>query len=88
MFFKMHTPPNDYIQLFHLIVKVNKTEKKIKSILHKKIEHLNQMVSYKKYKGVYAIYQNNNVIAARYYDKNNFKIFKKNFFYTFVKKKI
>jgi hypothetical protein len=86
--FKIHTPPSKYIQLIHLVVKVNKTENKTKSFLHKKIEQLNKMVTYRKYKGVYAIYHNNNLIAARYYNKNNFKIFKKNLFYSFVKKKV
>jgi hypothetical protein len=88
IFFKHHMPPDNYIQLMHLVIKINKSEKKIKSFLNKKIEQLNQIVAYKKYNGIYAIYQNDNVIAAKYYSKNNFKIFKKNFFFSFVKKKI
>jgi hypothetical protein len=87
IFFKIHRPPNNYIQLIHLIIKIKKTEKKIRLKLHKKIENLNQKVVNKGYQGIYAIYENKNVIASKYYKKNNFKIFKKNIFFSFVKKK-
>ena len=88
IFFKIHSPPNNYIQLIHLIIKIKKTEKKIRLKLHKKIENLNQKVVNKGYQGVYAIYENKNAIASKYYKKNNFKIFKKNIFFSFVKKKL
>ena len=87
-FFKIHQPPQGYIQLIHLIIKLEKRNKKLKSHLHKKVEYLNKKVSYKKYKGIYAIYENKNIVASKYYKKNNYKIFKKNIFFTFVKKKI
>ncbi len=87
MFFKIHEPPENHIQLIHLVIKIKKKENKIKSKLHKEIENLHQKIVNKKYKGVYAIYENKNIIASKYYRKSNFKIFKKNIFFSFVKKK-
>ena len=87
IFFKIHEPPDNYIQLIHLVIKIKEKEKKIKLKLHKKIENLHQKIVYKKYQGVYAIYENKNIIASKYYRKTNFKIFKKNIFFSFVKKK-
>ena len=87
MFFKIHQPPKNYIQLIHLIIKIKEKEKKIKLKLHKKIENLHKKIINKKYQGIYAIYENKNVIASKYYRKSNFKIFKKNIFFSFVKKK-
>ena len=87
IFFKIHEPPDNYIQLIHLIIKIKEKKKKIKVKLHKKIEDLHIAIANRKYKGIYAIYENTNVIASKYYRKNNFKIFKKNIFFSFVKKK-
>ncbi len=88
IFFKIHESPENYIQLIHLIIKLKKREGKIKLNLHKKIENLHQKVVNKRYRGVYAIYENKNIIANKFYRKSNFKIFKKNIFFSFVKKKI
>ena len=41
-----------------------------------------------KYKGIYAMYGNENFIAAKYYKKNMYQIYNQNFYYTFVKKKL
>ena len=87
IFFKIHEPPDNYIQLIHLIIKIKEKKKKIKLKLHKKIENLHKQIVGKKYEGIYAIYENKNVIASKYYRKSNFKIFKKNIFFSFVKKK-
>ena len=87
IFFKIHKPPENYIQLIHLIIKIKEKERKIKLKLHKKIENLHQKIVNKRYQGVYAIYENKNIIASKYYRKSNFKIFKKNIFFSFVKKK-
>ena len=87
MFFKIHEPPENYIQLIHLIIKIKGKENKIKLKLHKKIENLHKKIVNKKYQGVYAIYENKNIIAGKYYRKSNFKIYKKNIFFSFVKKK-
>ena len=51
------------------------------------LENLHKKIANKKYQGIYAIYENKNVIASKYYRKSNFKIFKKNIFFSFVKKK-
>jgi len=87
IFFKIHEPPENYIQLIHLIIKIKGKENKIKLKLHKKIENLHKKIVNKKYQGVYAIYENKNIIASKYYRKSNFKIYKKNIFFSFVKKK-
>ncbi len=87
IFFKIHEPPENYIQLIHLIIKIKGKENKIKLKLHKKIENLHKKIVNKKYQGVYAIYENKNIIAGKYYRKSNFKIYKKNIFFSFVKKK-
>ena len=73
----------------HLIIKFdenkNKTDKKK---LNKKIENLHMKMIKNKYNGIYALFENKNLVANKYYKKNNFQVFNKNFFYTFVKKKI
>ena len=88
-FFKLHNQPKKFIQLMHLIIKLNinynqNNKRKLKKI----IENLHKQIIKSKYIGIYALYENVNLVAAKYYDKNNFQIFDKNFFYTFVKKKI
>ena len=88
-FFKLHDQPKKFIQLMHLIIKLNiNYNQNNKRKLNKIIENLHKQIIKSKYIGVYALYENVNLVAAKYYDKNNFKIFDKNFFYTFVKKKI
>jgi hypothetical protein len=85
-FFKMHTYPKKFIQLIHLVIKIEKKNNSIKKLLHKKINKLHKKILLPNYKGIYAMYENNNIIASKFYKKNNFKVFKSNFFYTFVKK--
>ena len=87
-FFKIHASPENFIQLVHLVIKLNKRNNNLKIKLHSKINKLHQRVITSKYQGIYAAYDNKNIIASKYYKKNNFKIFKNNLFYTFVKKKI
>ena len=87
-FFKIHSPPANFIQLVHLVIKLNKSDNDLKIQLHARINRLHQQVIISKYRGIYAAYDNKNIIASKYYKKNNFKVFKNNFFYTFVKKKI
>ena len=87
-FFKIHSPPTNFIQLVHLVIKLNKGDNNLKIQLHARINRLHQQVIISKYRGIYAAYDNKNIIASKYYKKNNFKVFKNNFFYTFVKKKI
>ena len=88
-FFKIHNQPQKFIQLMHLIIKldVNHNQNN-KRKLNKIIENLHKQIIKSKYIGVYALYENINLVAAKYYDKNNFQIFDRNSFYTFVKKKI
>lgn len=86
-FFKLHDQPKKFIQLMHLIIKFNKN-KTDKKKLNKKIENLHKKIVKNKYEGIYALFENKNLVADKYYKKNNFQVFNKNFFYTFVKKKI
>ena len=86
-FFKLHDQPKKFIQLMHLIIKFNKN-KTDKKKLNKKIENLHKKIVKNKYEGIYALFENKNLVADKYYKKNNFLVFNKNFFYTFVKKKI
>ena len=39
------------------------------------------------YKGIYVIYRNSNIFAKKYYQNNEYKTYKKNFFYTLALKK-
>lgn len=86
--FKIHLYPQNFIQLLHLVIKLDKRNNKLRNQLHLKINNLHERVILSKYRGVYSMYENKNIIASKYYKKNKFKIFKSNFFYTFVKKKI
>jgi len=86
-FFKIHSYPKNFIQLLHLVIKFNNKNNNAKIQLHKKINKLHKKIMPSKCNGIYAMYENTNIIASKYYKKNNFKIFKKNFLYTFVKKK-
>lgn len=88
-FFKLHSHPKDFIQLMHLIIKLEtRGNFIIKKKLNKMIDNLHKKKVNQNYKGIYAMYGNENFIAAKYYKKNMYKIYNKNYFYTFVKKKI
>ena len=83
--FKNIKPPIEYLQLFHIInVNLKKIKKKKKYSL---INNLHRKVIKGKYKGIYVIYRNTNFIAKKYYYNNNFKIYKKNLFYSLAVKK-
>ena len=83
-FFKNINPPKDYLQLFHLINLNLKYMNKIKK--YKAINKLHKKVIKGKYKGIYVIYKNTNLIAKKYYFNNGYKLFKKNFFYSLATK--
>ena len=88
-FFKLHSHPKNFIQLMHLIIKLEtKGNSIVKKKLNRMIESLHKKKINQSYKGIYAMYGNENFIAAKYYKKNMYKIYNKNYFYTFVKKKI
>ena len=77
-------PPIGYLQLFHIInVNLKNIKKKKKYNL---INDLNRKVVKGKYKGIYVLYRNTNFIAKKYYYNNNFKIYKKNLFYSLAVK--
>lgn len=83
--FKRIKPPIKYLQLFHIInVNLINIKKKKKYNL---INNLHRKVVNAKYKGVYVLYRNTNLIAKKYYLNNNFKIYKKNLFYSLAIKK-
>ena len=88
-FFKIHKKPKRYIQLLHLIIKFDfKKNQNEKIKLNKEIDKLHKKITKSKYKGIYASFENKNLCATKYYKKNNYKIFYKNYFYSFVKKEI
>lgn len=88
-FFKLHSHPKNFIQLMHLIIKLEtKGNSIVKKKLNRMIESLHKKKINQSYKGIYAMYGNENFIAAKYYKKNMYKIYNKNYFYTFVKKKL
>lgn len=85
--FKIHSSPNNFIQLMHLIINLKGNENyTTKLLIHHKINNLHKKVVGSKYSGVYAMFENSNLIASKYYKKNFFRVFKNNFYYTFVKK--
>ena len=83
--FKNISPPKDYLQLFHF-VNLN-----LKFIDRKKkyefINYVHKIVIKNEYKGIYVIYRNSNIFAKKYYQNNEYKTYKKNFFYTLALKK-
>lgn len=85
-FFKFHSPPKKYIQLMHLVIQLKDKNKKIQ--VNKIINKVHKQVTKLKYVGVYAMYDRTNFIADKYYKKNYFKIYKQNYFFYFVKKKL
>ena len=84
-FFKYIKPPKNYLQLFHFVnlnLKFIKRKKKYITI-----NNLHRNVIKGRYKGIFVIYRNSNFIAKKYYFNNNFKIYKKNLFYSLAIKK-
>ena len=85
-FFKNLEAPIDYLQLFHIInmnlIKIKKKKK------YNSINNIHKKLVKDKYKGVYVLYRNTNTVARKYYLNNNFKIYKRNLFFTLAVKKI
>ena len=87
-FFKLHDQPKKFIQLMHLIIKFDENKnKKDKKKLNKKIENLHKKMIKNKYNGIYALFENKNLVANKYYKKIISKFLIKIFLY-FCKKKI
>ena len=83
--FKDIKPPKDYLQLFHF---VNLNLKSIdRNIKYESINRVHKKVIGDDYKGIYVIYKNSNIFAKKYYQNNQFEIYKKNFFYSLAIKK-
>ena len=84
-FFKDIKPPKNYLHVLHLIncnlITINKKKK------YKYINNLHKKILERPYKGVFVVFKNSNVPARLYYLKNNFIIYKKNFFFTLAIKK-
>lgn len=84
--FKNLKAPIDYLQLFHIInmnlINIKKKKK------YNSINNIHKKVVKDKYKGVYVLYRNTNLVARKYYFNNNFKVYKKNLFFTLAVKKI
>ena len=70
----------------HLVIQLKDKNKKIQ--VNKIINRVHKQVTKLKYVGVYAMYDRTNFIADKYYKKNYFKIYKQNYFFYFVKKKL
>lgn len=87
-FFKFSKNPNNYIQLLHLIINKSIITRANKIFRNKKINELHKKFTRNKYKGIYAAFSNENIAAKRYYKKNNYILYSKNLFFSFVKKKI
>lgn len=84
-FFKEIKPPKNYLQLFHFInLNLRFINKKKKYFF---INRIHKKVCYNKYKGIYVIYKNSNLNAHKYYMNNNFRIYKKNIFYSLAIRK-
>lgn len=83
--FKNINPPKDYLQLFHFVnLNLKIIDRKRK---YEFINCVHKIVIKNEYKGIYVIYRNSNIIAKKYYQNNEYKIYKKNFFYTLAFKK-
>ena len=84
--FKDIKPPENYLQVLHLIncnlININKKKK------YSYINNLHKKILNRRYKGVYVVFKNSNVYARSYYLKNNFKIYKKNIFFTLAIKSL
>ena len=89
-FFKFHKFPANYLQLIHLIIKIDTVKNSsLKKKIDIKIDNLNYKICKSlNFKGVYAMYNRNNKRASKYYKKNNYTLYNKNFFFNFVKKYI
>jgi hypothetical protein len=86
--FKSTESPKNYIQLLHLIIKKSRIPITDKIFVSQKIHALHKSFLSNKYKGIYATYSNKNIAAKKYYEKNKYVLYKKNLFFSFVKKKI
>jgi hypothetical protein len=80
--------PKNYIQLLHFIINKSIVPKINKIIRDKKIYELHKKFIKKEHKGIYAAYSNENIAAKKYYKKNNYILYSKNLFFSFVKKNI
>jgi hypothetical protein len=87
-FFKFSKNPKNYIQLLHFIINKSIVPKINKIIRDKKIYELHKKFIKKEHKGIYAVYSNENIAAKKYYKKNNYILYSKNLFFSFVKKNI
>ena len=84
-FFKNISPPDNYLQLFHFVnLNLQIITKKKKYYF---INKVHKFVIKNDYEGIYVIFKNNNYRAKKYYKNNNFKIYKKNLFYSLALKK-
>ena len=76
--FKDIKPPKNYLQLFHFI---NLNLKSIdRNIKYEAINRVHKNVIKGDFKGIYVVYKNSNIIAKKYYQNNQFEIYKKIFF--------
>jgi hypothetical protein len=87
-FFKFSKNPNNFIQLLHLIINKSIMTKANKIYRNNQINELHKKFIRNKYKGIYATFDNENIAAKKYYEKNNYILYNKNLFFSFVKKKI
>ena len=85
---KFSKNPNNFIQLLHLIINKSIMTKANKIYRNKQINELHKKFIRNKYKGIYATFDNENIAAKKYYEKNNYILYNKNLFFSFVKKKI
>ena len=83
-FFKLIKYPKNFIQLLHFIINKSPVIKINKKIRDKKINHLHKKFISDKYQGIFAIYNNENLAANKYYKKNKFIFFNRNLFYSCV----
>ena len=83
--FKDIKPPKDYLQLFHFVnLNLESIDRNIK---YEAINRVHRNVIEGNFKGIYVVYKNSNIFAKKYYQNNQFEIYKKNFFYSLALKK-
>jgi hypothetical protein len=83
-FFKFSKNPNNFIQLLHLIINKSIMTRANKIYRNNLINELHKKFLRNKYKGIYASFSNENIAAKRYYEKNNYTLYNKNLFFSFV----